>query len=267
MRTEVSMKRAARALVLSVLVGQVLGCGSVTALGDGGQAGAGSGTAGGGGGQSGTAGAAGSGGATGGGGNGGGAGGSGAVGTGHAGAGGGTAGAGGGRAGAGGGTGGAAGSAACPQVPMLDRSCAVDGDCLAVTHTTNCCGSAIWLGIRSSEKTKYGTLESACDASYPGCGCAAGPPTTDDGSVVPFGGMAGVSCQAGMCKTFSKACGRACDTGRSCSTCMAPDAGATSACSLHCMKDTDCTEPKRTKCQVSFAGGVCVDPTMACGPF
>jgi hypothetical protein len=240
---------------MSLAVLAMVGCGSVTASGDGGQAGSGSGTAGAGGGQTGEAGAsgaAGSAGATGGGGNaGGGAAGSGAAGTGHA----------------GGGTAGAGGASACAQVPTLDRSCAVDGDCLAVTHTTNCCGSANWIGIRSSEKARYDTLETACDKSYPGCGCAAGPPTTDDGSVVPFGGMAGVSCQGGTCKTFSKACGQACGTGRSCSTCMAPDAGAASACSLHCMKDTDCTEPKRTKCLFSFATGICVDPTMACGPF
>ena len=119
----------------------------------------------------------------------------------------------------------------------------------------------------SSEKVHYTALESACDRTYPACGCAAGPPVTDDGSVALFGGMAGVSCQAGMCKTFSKACGQPCGAGRSCVTCMMPDAGATSACSLQCMKDTDCTEPGRTKCQFTSSTGVCTDSTMACGLF
>jgi hypothetical protein len=156
---------------------------------------------------------------------------------------------------------------ACAQVATVDRTCSVDADCLAVTHTTSCCGSAIWIGIRSSEKDHYAALESACDRTYPACGCAAGPPLTDDGSVVSFGGMAGVTCQAGMCKTFSKACGQICATGHSCVTCMMPDAGATSSCSLKCIKDTDCTEPGRTKCQFVFASGICVSPTLACGTF
>lgn len=156
---------------------------------------------------------------------------------------------------------------ACSQVTTVDRSCMVDADCLAVTHTTNCCGSAVWLGIRTSEKQRFATLESACDRTYPACGCAAGPPVTDDGSIVQFGGTAGVSCQAGTCKTFSKACGHPCAATRNCSTCMAPDAGTTSSCSLRCMKDTDCTEPGRTKCQFVFAGGTCIDATLACGAF
>jgi hypothetical protein len=183
---------------------------------------------------------------------------------GQAGSGGGTAG---GSAGAGGGKAGSGGASACAQATTIDRSCAVDGDCVAVTHTTNCCGTAIWIGIRASEKSRYDALESACDASYPRCGCAEGPPVTDDGSILPFGKMAGVACVAGTCKTFAQACGHACDTGHACATCMAPDAGATSACSPQCTKDTDCTDPARSKCDVVFTTGVCVDPTMTCGPF
>jgi hypothetical protein len=272
-----------RSGLLTLLLLAAIGCGSVTAQSDAGPA---SGTAGstGGAGQTGTAGNPGSGsagssgsgsaGSTSGAGSGNAGGGGGSAGGGHAGAGGATAGAGGGHAGAGGGaagagggTAGAGGASACAQVGTVDRSCSVDGDCLAVTHTTNCCGSAVWIGIRSSEKDHYTALESACDRTYPACGCAAGPPVTDDGSVVPFGGMAGVSCQAGMCKTFSKACDQPCGAGRSCVTCMMPDAGATSACSLQCMKDTDCTEPGRTKCQFTSSTGVCTDSTMACGLF
>jgi hypothetical protein len=177
------------------------------------------------------------------------------------------AGGGGGGSGSGGaGSGGAAGNA-CAQIATVDRSCSSDADCLAVSHTTNCCGTDVWIGIRASEKDRFSSLESACDRSYPACGCAEGPPTTDDGSVVPFGGVAGVSCQAGTCKTFSKACGHPCDTGRSCVTCTAADAGATSFCSLRCMNDSACTEAARTKCQFTFASGVCTDPTMACGGF
>jgi hypothetical protein len=180
------------------------------------------------------------------------------------------AGAGGGAAGAGGATDGGtkdAGANACAQPTTVDRSCTVDADCVAVTHQTNCCGSAIWIGISASEKQRYDALEAACDRTYPGCGCASGAPVTDDGSVVAFGVTgAGVSCQAGTCKTFSKACGHPCDTGRGCVTCMSPDAGAKSVCSLRCMGDTTCTEAPFTKCEVSFAGGFCIDSTRACGP-
>jgi hypothetical protein len=274
-----SYRVAATASAAALLALAAINCGSVSpqsdsgspagsggaaggASGSAGQAGAGgdqgsAGRGGAGGGGSGSAGMTGRAGSTGGAGNTGGAG------AGHAGADGGAAGSGGvGDAGAK-----DAAISACAQPATVDHTCSVDADCLAVTHTTSCCGSAIWIGIRSSEKDHFAALESACDRTYPACGCAAGPPLTDDGSVVPFGGMAGVSCRAGTCKTFSKACGQACATGRSCVTCMMPDAGATSSCSLTCMKDTDCTEAGRTKCQFVFASGTCVSPTLACGAF
>ena len=244
-------------LIVSVMLALfgTFGCGSVTPQSDAGPTAGkgGSGAGGGGGGQTGGAGSQGTAGT-------GSSGNAGAAGGGHAGSDAGTAGAG------GVGDGGAkdAAASACAQVGTVDQSCTVDADCLAVTHTTSCCGSAVWMGIRSSEKQRFASLESACDRTYPACGCAAGPPQTDDGSIVPFGGMAGVSCQGGSCKTFSKACGHPCDTGRSCVTCMSPDAGATSVCSLQCTKDTTCTEPNRTKCEFVFSSGICVDPTMAC---
>ena len=154
---------------------------------------------------------------------------------------------------------------ACGFLPTIDRSCTVDADCLAFTHTFNCCGSAIWVGIRASEKDRFIALETACDRTYPACGCASGPPLTDDGSIVRYGSTAGVSCQGGACKTFSKACGHPCGTGRTCTTCMAPDAGATSFCSLQCTGDTMCTEPNLMQCLLG--SGVCVNPNIACGVF
>ena len=74
------------------------------------------------------------------------------------------------------GGGGAGGNAACQQIATLDHTCATDSDCVAVVHTTSCCGSASWLGLRATESQRFSTLESACDRSYPACGCAAGPP-------------------------------------------------------------------------------------------
>src|SRR5262245_56782819 len=72
------------------------------------------------------------------------------------------------------------GTAACQQISALDRSCTTTTDCIAVLHTTSCCGSQAWLGLRATEGQRFTMLEPACDATYPACGCAAGPPTTDD---------------------------------------------------------------------------------------
>jgi len=169
-------------------------------------------------------------------------------------------------AGSGCGAGGGASGNACAQVATINQSCTTDTDCVAVMHTTSCCGSEHWMGIRVSEQSRFASLESACDKTYPGCGCAAGPPDTDDGSIVELTATAGVSCQAGTCRTFAQACGQPCEAGRSCTTCTG-DAGAASFCTLRCTQDTMCTEPGRTKCQFSFANGVCVDPSTACGAF
>jgi hypothetical protein len=151
------------------------------------------------------------------------------------------------------------GTSACQQIAALDQSCSKDADCIAVAHTTSCCGSASWMGLRTTESSRFASLESACDASYPRCGCAAGPPVTDDGSTVAFGATAAVSCQAGVCKTFSAACGQSCGSGQSCLTC-----GQVSVCSLRCTNDTACTASPYTKCTFGFSGGLCTDPGQAC---
>lgn len=172
---------------------------------------------------------------------------------------------GGGVAGQGGGGrgGGVGGGTACQQVGTLDRSCAKDGDCVAVVHTTSCCGAAVWLGLRATEAQPFATLESTCDASYPACGCASGLPTTDDGSAVMRGGAVSVSCQGGTCKTFATACGQPCEAGKSCLTCGAQDAGV-SVCSLRCSADTNCTEAAYPRCQFGIGSGICATSNLAC---
>jgi hypothetical protein len=166
-------------------------------------------------------------------------------------------------AGAGGASAGSGGTSACEAATTVDRKCAIDTDCMAVLHTTNCCGAATWLGIRAAAAVKFATLEQACDATYPKCGCAAGAPVAEDGSVIPFGQTAGVTCVSGTCKTFSPECGHACDAARSCLTCGNKNTQK-SACSLRCMADRDCTDPVYTSCQVSFDGGICVPSNATC---
>jgi hypothetical protein len=165
-----------------------------------------------------------------------------------------------GGAGGGGGQGGSKGGAtACQGASSLDRSCVADSDCLAARHQINCCGSTVWLGINKAESSKFSALESACDATYPACGCASREPTTDDGSSLPYQYTAGVGCQGGVCKTYSSLCGHACDTGRKCVTCGQGDAGV-STCSLVCTSDVDCTEPAYSRC----SGSVCMGANQAC---
>jgi hypothetical protein len=165
--------------------------------------------------------------------------------------------------GLGGGSGAGGSTAACQQVATLDRSCGTNSDCVAVLHRIDCCGATVWLGVRSTESQKFAVIESMCDASYPHCGCGAGPPTTDDGSTLTPGGGVSVSCQAGTCKTFAAACGQPCSAGRGCVPCVGQDASA-AFCTLRCTSDTGCTEAAYPTCQFTIGGGFCGATNLAC---
>jgi hypothetical protein len=160
-------------------------------------------------------------------------------------------------------TGGTGGASACQEAVAVDRKCTLDSECVAVMHTTNCCGAAIWLGINTSAADHFSSLEKMCDASYPACGCAAGQPVAEDGSLIPFGEAAGVTCAAGTCKTFSELCGHSCDKARTCLTC-GPKNVEKSICSLRCSTDNDCIDPIYTKCLPGFGGSVCEPPSAMC---
>jgi hypothetical protein len=165
-----------------------------------------------------------------------------------------------------GGTGGG-GQAACQAVVALDRSCATAADCVAVTHTTSCCGQAVFMGIRSSEQARYQTLEPQCDATYPACGCAAGPPTTDDGSQLRFDGTPGVTCAQGRCTTFVPDCAGPCAAGTTCFSC-ANGASQFAACTTSCTASTDCLDPALPLCQMGSSGNTygmfCTASGVAC---
>jgi len=45
------------------------------------------------------------------------------------------------------GTGGTGGETACQAAIAVDHTCATDSDCVAVAHTTNCCGQAVSPGL------------------------------------------------------------------------------------------------------------------------
>ncbi len=98
------------------------------------------------------------------------------------------------------------GGPACAFIDGIDRHCLSDGECASATHQTNCCGTEIITGISASESARFATLEAACVASYPGCGCASGPTTTDSGETVTDPSAVQVGCitrgPGGVCMTY-----------------------------------------------------------------
>jgi hypothetical protein len=164
-----------------------------------------------------------------------------------------------------GGTGGGAGATACAQATAVDRSCSTDSDCVAVVHETSCCGGLAWIGVRKSAQQTFMTLEAQCQASYPGCGCFDGRDGADDGSRIPSGGTAAVTCQAGSCKTFALACGHFCPTGSSCRTCTDLTTNTmTSACAPQCNDAAMCTDANAPQCNRGFSVGLCGPAAAPC---
>jgi hypothetical protein len=159
------------------------------------------------------------------------------------------------------------GTGACQAVVALDRSCTTDTDCVGVAHTSSCCGSVVFIGIRQSEQARYQTLEAQCDAGYPACGCAAGPPTTDDGSQLRFDGTPGVTCVQGKCSTFVPECAAPCANGTTCFSC-ANGPSLFAACTTACTASGDCHDPALPLCQMGSSGNTsgmyCTASGVAC---
>jgi hypothetical protein len=76
------------------------------------------------------------------------------------------------------------GASPCGYVDVIDRSCETDTDCSVGLHQTDCCGNAVMLVYLTTDYPVYANGESACQASYPACGCPALPPMTDSGEIV-----------------------------------------------------------------------------------
>jgi hypothetical protein len=166
-----------------------------------------------------------------------------------------------------GGGGGAGGTGACQAALALDRSCATDSDCVAVSHTSNCCGQEQIIGLRATEQARFAMLEAQCDPTYPACGCAAQQPFVDDGSQVRFQGTAGVACLQGKCTTFVPECGHPCATGTICFSCTSQGT-LYAACTTTCSNDTDCHDPNLPTCQSGQTGNTygthCTALTVSC---
>jgi hypothetical protein len=66
----------------------------------------------------------------------------------------------------------------------------------------NCCGTMVAVGVNQSESAAFDAAESACEAMYPGCGCASQPTTADDGQSSGDSAAFHVDCVGGVCSTY-----------------------------------------------------------------
>jgi hypothetical protein len=147
---------------------------------------------------------------------------------------------------------------ACLTVQTLDRSCTTDADCFAAQNVADCCGRLQYIGLRTTEQTRYTTLETQCKSQWPACTCATGPTTTDDGSKIKSTTSVGVTCHQGVCTTFVPACGGPCATGTTCFSCQVPN-GQYGACTTPCTDtaaSSDCTNTSLPRCQMGASGNV-----------
>ncbi len=94
-----------------------------------------------------------------------------------------------------------------PCTPTLDKSCAIDADCVFSIHQTNCCGDTLAVGYKKSDAPIFSAAEAICRRTYPGCGCPSQGLATDEGR--PETGFltpekVQVKCVGGMCRTSPK---------------------------------------------------------------
>jgi hypothetical protein len=98
--------------------------------------------------------------------------------------------------------------------PEFDRSCSTAEDCVAVEHTTNCCGGGLIYAINADERQAFDAAESTCDSQYPPCGCAAQDLDVEDGTQVSFqwDAQIGVTCDDGSCRAHNTSATFECGT-------------------------------------------------------
>jgi len=136
-----------------------------------------------------------------------------------------------------GGAGGTGGTSPCAQLLALDRTCAVDADCVAVEFEASCCGNLQWTGVPVAAAQTATALAAQCFNAWPLCGCADISIRTDDRSMVgtTLGStfsLVGVTCQAGKCMTFAQLCGHPCANNTFCMNCNDGRDGGT--CTMTC---------------------------------
>ena len=83
-----------------------------------------------------------------------------------------------------------------PVIRADAAGCTGDENCVIGVHQTDCCGSSYAYGFNHSERDRFDTLEPPCRATYPGCGCPAGPTQTDSGETATDASTIQVACVA-----------------------------------------------------------------------
>ncbi len=98
------------------------------------------------------------------------------------------------------------GGGVCDFVGGLSRGCSADANCIVAIHQVDCCGTLTAVGLNHSERDPFDTAEAACLATYPACGCAGSPTTTDSGEIATDTSSIQVGCisrgPAGVCMTY-----------------------------------------------------------------
>jgi hypothetical protein len=74
------------------------------------------------------------------------------------------------------------------------KQCTTAAECTFYSHQTDCCGTTVITGVTKGSLAAVKTCESIWDKHFPGCGCAAGEPKTDDGKTTMFGATPTVTC-------------------------------------------------------------------------
>ncbi len=130
----------------------------------------------------------------------------------------------------------------------LDKSCETEADCIAVLHTTDCCGSGMIMGINADAEATFRAAEMQC-APLPVCDCAPQDTALEDGTRIPYGEASYViACSGNTCQSAypgtAFTCGEIlCTETQYCTLVFGgqPDSGTTASCSaLGDCKSCDC---------------------------
>ena len=97
------------------------------------------------------------------------------------------------------------------QLDASLKTCKSDTDCVIEQEQTDCCGTILYVGVRTASAAAFDACEAAWVAHFPPCGCASNQTRTEDGKTTTIGGDAGapqVHCtdftmNGGICMTYT----------------------------------------------------------------
>ncbi len=147
------------------------------------------------------------------------------------------------------------------------NACAVDGDCALALHQVNCCGTFHAWGVTADVLPAFAEAETACEASYPLCGCASQPTLAQDGNTGSSLEDLAVACQQGACHSYVVGATPRCHDGNDCPNgemCLSP--GQSMPCGMcfepenTCASDPDC--PEGAVCELVSGGCTCYAATQ-----